>query len=380
MRILVAAWAWPTHLYPLVPLARAFRAAGHEVVIASQPALLPTIRATGLPAAVVGSDADLTASLDRLLAQDPADRRPRAESRTVRRFTDIAEGMAPGLLALIRAWRPGLVLYEETTYAAPLAAQVCGVPAVRHLWGVDVMSFVRWSEPVCLAALAERLGASSSHGSLVTTIDPCPPSLQTGLADSGYHRTPLRYTPYNGTAPVPAWLHRRPSRPRVCVTYGKTLSHVGHARFLTGEIIAALGGLDVEVVAALSPDDRQRIAALPGNVTVAQGQPLADFLPGCALIVSHGGPGTVLTAAAHGVPQLILPQVADQRLLGDAVSAFGAGRQLPADGADAGQIRDAARELLASPQARRRAQALRAEIAARPGPADVARDLVASLG
>ena len=40
--------------------------------------------------------------------------------------------MADGLIALIAGWRPDLVVYESTTFAAPLAAAVAGVPAVHH--------------------------------------------------------------------------------------------------------------------------------------------------------------------------------------------------------------------------------------------------------
>lgn len=49
MRVLFATWAASAHLYNLVPLAWAFVAAGHEVRIASQPALASTLAATGLP-------------------------------------------------------------------------------------------------------------------------------------------------------------------------------------------------------------------------------------------------------------------------------------------------------------------------------------------
>ncbi|HYZ35917.1 MAG TPA: nucleotide disphospho-sugar-binding domain-containing protein, partial [Pseudonocardiaceae bacterium] len=36
------------------------------------------------------------------------------------------------------------------------------------------------------------------------------------------------------------------------------------------------------------------------------------LLPHCHLVVSHGGAGIMLNALAHGLPQLILPQGADQ--------------------------------------------------------------------
>ncbi|OEV20141.1 protein IroB, partial [Streptomyces nanshensis] len=58
MRVLFTTWAWPSHLYALVPLAWACRSAGHEVLVVSQPELLPLIERTGLPGAAVGKDVD----------------------------------------------------------------------------------------------------------------------------------------------------------------------------------------------------------------------------------------------------------------------------------------------------------------------------------
>jgi UDP:flavonoid glycosyltransferase YjiC (YdhE family) len=60
MRVLFTTFAWPSHYYPMVPLAWALRLAGHEVRMTSQPELLPTMRASGLPVTPVGTDVDLT--------------------------------------------------------------------------------------------------------------------------------------------------------------------------------------------------------------------------------------------------------------------------------------------------------------------------------
>jgi len=58
MKVLFTTWAWPSHFFPLVPLAWALRAAGHEVRVASGPELAGTIRASGLPAVSVGTPVD----------------------------------------------------------------------------------------------------------------------------------------------------------------------------------------------------------------------------------------------------------------------------------------------------------------------------------
>ena len=61
MRVLFTTWAWPSHYFPMVPLAWALRAAGHEVRMTSQPELLPAMLASGLPATAVGTDLDVAA-------------------------------------------------------------------------------------------------------------------------------------------------------------------------------------------------------------------------------------------------------------------------------------------------------------------------------
>ncbi|RSO06264.1 glycosyl transferase family 28, partial [Streptomyces sp. WAC 06725] len=54
MRVLFTVIAAKTHLYNLVPMAWALRAAGHEVRVAGPPDLVEPITATGLTAVPVG--------------------------------------------------------------------------------------------------------------------------------------------------------------------------------------------------------------------------------------------------------------------------------------------------------------------------------------
>jgi glycosyltransferase len=54
VRILFTVFGTKPHLYPLVPLGWAFRAAGHEVRLASTPSWAADLAYTGLPAVTVG--------------------------------------------------------------------------------------------------------------------------------------------------------------------------------------------------------------------------------------------------------------------------------------------------------------------------------------
>jgi UDP:flavonoid glycosyltransferase YjiC (YdhE family) len=374
MRVLVTTWAWPTHYTPLVALGWAFRADGHEVLVASQPSMAGHIRRSGLPGISIGEDAVIAEVSGRLLRQDRQARGRADRSRTVAHYAEMAELMLDPLLRLIEDWSPGLVVFEETTYAASLAAAYLGIPAARHLWGVDIMSFIRGSESWALERLLGRLGLADPGTDGIATVDHCPPSLQ---VPASYPRLLMRYVPFNGSGTVPRWVAAPAARPRVCVTYGTTSAQVGDYQFVVDRIVGALGQLDVDVVVTLADSDRRRLGAVPPNVRVSERLPLHALLPGCDLIVSQGGPGTMLTAAACGTPQLIIPQLTDQKLIGAMVAATGAGSVLDLGQADPGRIAGRAAQMLASRDYPAAADRLRAEIERQPAPLAVARELIA---
>jgi len=60
VRILFAFFGTRPHLYPLVPLAWAFRAAGHDVRLASTPMWATEMAYSGLPTITVGGSPDVS--------------------------------------------------------------------------------------------------------------------------------------------------------------------------------------------------------------------------------------------------------------------------------------------------------------------------------
>jgi hypothetical protein len=65
--------------------------------------------------------------------------------------------------------------------------------------------------------------------------------------------------------------------------------------------IAGLRELPLNLVVTSGPGtDPARFGAQPSHTLL---------LPQCRLVVSHGGAGIMFSALAHGLPQLILPQV-----------------------------------------------------------------------
>lgn len=386
MRVLVIPTPVPTHFMPLVPLAWALRAAGHEVTVLGQPDVYGAVRAAGLTAQCVGEEFDVNGMLLRGLPEDhrPLQARPRPAPELTGGYGRVWHANATSLLdhcrEHAREFRPDLVLADPLEYCSLIVGGLLGVPVVHHRWGVDAIS-----EPARRAVrpdfqgLCESLGLSGLPDPSVI-LDPCPPSLQLPGVEKG---EPIRFVPYGGGGKVPAWLRedRATGRPRglrrVLVTLGSSTLALHGVPFARG-LLGALGrSPGVEVLATVGEPYRSRIGALPGQVRLIDPLPLHLFLDTCDAVVHHGGAGTAMTATAFGLPQLVLPQLADQFWLADRLTATGAGLGLEtaAEQDDPDLVRDALDELLTHPGYGTAARALAAELNGMPPPARVAADL-----
>ncbi len=399
MRVLFVSSAIRTHLYMFAPLAWACRTAGHEVRVASMPFLTPVTIGAGLPAVEISDDYDILAAIlqarggPRVVEPSVArlDRSGLLPQHNLRKQTfnpwvKPASVMAPGLLRFGERWRPQLVITDPLIFAAPLVSATLGVPLVRHIWGPDMMRHigyplqgqpadgedVREQWPAELVGLYDRFGVEVRNDHAAGTVDPWPGSLQLPGTPG---RVPMRFVPYNGAAVAPEWVLERSSRPRVCVTWGTTNSVLGgEEAFVLPRVVQALARLDVEVVLAVTSADRDRLGEVPGNCRVAENLPLHLLLPTCDAIVNQAGTSSLLTAACHGVPQVLLPQTADTPFNTALFSTSGAGIAVAAD-ATIDAIGSAVAAALTDDAVRSAAGKIRDEIAATPSPADVARTL-----
>jgi UDP:flavonoid glycosyltransferase YjiC (YdhE family) len=380
VRILISTWGWRSHFYSLVPLAWALRSAGHEVLVASHPAMTPAITGAGLAAVPIGEDVDFEevfagryGKVGRTAQQqdDSLDPAITADGGVVR----MADALLADLVAFGRSYRPALIVWEPFNLAAPIAAAALGVPGVQVLWGPDHSSELRLDRDAVLGPLAHRFAVDVADVSLtgMLMVDPVPPPMQVPLPGPS---RPIRYLPYNGTAILPDWLREPPGRPRVCVTGGTVAGPGLSERTDLPTVIRAVAELDVEVVVAVVASHRALLGSLPDNVRVTDG-PLALrlLLPSCAAFVHHGGAGTMLTALVHGVPQLILPQVGDEHFNAQRLATTGAGTWL--DDPDAATVRETIGALVGDGPWRAAAGVVADRIQEMPAPSEVADTLVA---
>jgi MGT family glycosyltransferase len=164
-----------------------------------------------------------------------------------------------------------------------------------------------------------------------------------------------------------------PDRPVVYATLG-TFSNTDTAVFRS--ILDGLAELPVTVVLTVGAgNDPAVLAPVPDNARVERYVPQADLLPHCALVVNHAGAGTVLGALAHGLPQLVLPQGADNFVTAERLVVAGAAAVLRPGEVTAGAVRDAVATLLADGSYRMLAEEIADEIAALPAPKEIAAEL-----
>jgi glycosyltransferase len=385
VRVLMLTTPVPTHFMPMVPLAWALRAGGHDVLVACQPDVAGAVAGAGLNAVLLGEpflvDEMLRAKLrdgQRPVAANP---RPPAESmgNYGRVWIEHTRRLLPEYLDLARSYRPDLLVADQMEYSALIVGGLLGVPAVHHRWGVDPISGqARLLARTELAELCRATGLAALPEP-TRLLDPCPPELQLPEAEPG---TPIRFVPFNGNGPLPDWLGARsPGRPRaakrVVVSLGsRTLLLNGIP--LLRNLLRILGGFpDTEVLVTAERGHRAEIGSLPANTRVVDPVPLTLLLGDCDAVVHHGGAGTAMTATAHGLPQLVLPQLADQFAIGDRLAASGAGISLDDAAAqdDPRRLREALDAVVRDPSLARAAEGLRQSVAAMPSPAQVAADL-----
>jgi UDP:flavonoid glycosyltransferase YjiC (YdhE family) len=261
-------------------------------------------------------------------------------------------------------WRPDVVVCERAEFAGPLAAAAHDVPHVEYHWGVAPLAEYR------PAAMEELAGAPAAPAP-VEVFNPWPAAMR--LPHAAEHRG-LRSVAYNGDALVPDWVLRARDRPRVCVTVGTTVPHIGRSpvRDLMGSVLERLRRLGVEVLVAA---DERTTAAWPELAASADRvglMPLGQVLPTCDLVVNHGGQGTILTAIAAGCPQLVVPQFDDQFDNADAVVRSGAGTSLRPEEATPDSVAEHCAALLDDGRSARTVAArIAAEMAAQPSPVEV---------
>ncbi len=370
MRVLFTTTSGRGHFQPMFPLARALAGAGHEVRWAGAEEACVTLRDRGFDAVPAGIFEIVPSPLrnppPEIAALPPAERPDHLFAIVFGPLR--AEPMLADLMPIVESWQPHLLVCEQGELAGPIAAARHGVPNVTHAFGrlLPAARVARARESMADLWRASGLeprpyGGSYDH----LYVDIYPPSLQ------------ARDTAHLGAVqlvrPADLVAHDDAAEPLVYITLG-TVFNDDIALFQVA--VEAAREIGMRVVVTLGPgNDPAALGPQPPHVRVEEFIPQSELLPACAAVVSHAGSGTFLAALAAGVPQVLLPQAADQFLNAQAGEEGGVAIAVPRAEASVARVREALERVLGDSSFRRAAERVRAEISAMPAPEAVAAEL-----
>jgi UDP:flavonoid glycosyltransferase YjiC (YdhE family) len=424
LRILCTTHPGSGHLHPLVPLARALQAAGHEVKVAAAASFGPAIEAAGLEAVPAGVDwlqSESEAAMPGFMAADGP--------RQLRMLVDLAtQGMVDDVIAIGEAWQPDLILRDAMEYGGWVAAERLGVvhasygigmripPPIVRMWTGDQLTGLP-------RAYGLRADPALSRMSRHLNFNPVPKSFELtamdgltalvksfeavdGLTPARFLRTvaraavspkgvpnSVRIQPLlfdrSGPEDVPDRVRDLPPGPTVYATLGTVFNR--QPRVLEA-ILGAFADGRVNLILTVGRNaDPETFGPQPANVAVERYIPQSAVLPRCDAVITHGGYNTIMAALSRGLPVCCLPFAADQPINTRRAVRLGAGVSCANATPDSSPfpivdpsalrpdaIRAAVDRVLHDPQYRRAAEGLRDEIRALPG-VDVAVDAIERL-
>jgi UDP:flavonoid glycosyltransferase YjiC (YdhE family) len=366
MRILFTFIGGLGHFEPLVPMARAAAAAGHDVAVAGSGGLIARIEDAGFRAFATSPPRPPASPAPRdVTPLAPTDARA-AEVEFAENFADKgARRHATAVQEHIRDWRPDVIVRDEADLGSAIAAEVCGVPCATVLvLAAGMLVRPELVEPPLVRLRAEhglplRPASSMLEGGLVLV--PFAPSFRSPESPVPLPESTFWYRPGDRVAMTP-----RPERPRVYATLGTVFNTESGDLF--ERLLAGLAEVDADVLVTVGRTvDPAAFGPQPAHVRIEQYVPQAEVLRETDLVVSHGGSGSLTATLAHGLPSVLLPLGADQPHNARRAEELGVARILDAALATAAAVRRAVEEALDDDGIAGRARAVAAEIDGLPG-------------
>jgi UDP:flavonoid glycosyltransferase YjiC (YdhE family) len=349
MRVLISTRQGAGHFGPLVPFAHALLRDNAEVLVTAPRSAAPMVAAAGLdhhpiPDPPTGEREQVFAAV-RQMDADAANARVVGDV-----FIRIDTAAAyPHMQRAIESWQPDVVLYDISDFAAGLAAEAAGVPAVNVAITAGV--HMRTLAPVIAEALdevrehvglepdpqLERLAQTPSFTLIPSGLEDAP--------DEGPQPLRFRIPEPREPRPLPDWWSND-EWPLVYLTFGSVVPTMEYFPGIYRAAIDALSVLPVRVLVTIGRErDPADVGPVGDTVHVARWVPQADVMPHAAAMVCHGGSGTVNAGLAAGVPMVVVPLFADQPYNARRVADLGAGIALEPD--ELVRLPDAVRSLLA---------------------------------
>jgi MGT family glycosyltransferase len=372
LRLLVAAFGDPGHVFPAIALGRALRARGHEVTIETWEERR---------AAVEGAGLGFAAAEEYRMFPPPDPDSPDGAH---------AAEAARALLPLLEEMRPHAVVSDILTLAPALAAEKAGVPLatlIPHIYPVVEPGLPFFAVGLQPSRTPFGRGAWRA-GQRALNI-----GLEHGRRDLNRQRARLDLPPVErfhggisadlalvGTFPQLEYPRRWPAGVEITGPMSFEVPHpeidlppgdeplvlvapsTAHdsGNHLVRTALAALAEEPVRVVATTNRVAPQRPIEVPPNAVLVEWLSYSQLMPAASLVISHGGHGTVARALGAGTPLLICPIVGDMSETAMRVAWAKAGLSIPWRLCRPAPLRWASRRLLDDPSFARRAGELAA--------------------
>ena len=360
------------HVNPTVSVARMLEANGHEV------AWVGYGRAIG---ALLPPKAKLFALDDDQSTQAIADLRQRGHG--VRGIASLqffyqeyllpfTRLMLPGVLEVVRSYRPDVLIVDQQAFAGTLAARCtekrwatfCTTSAtvIDPLSGLPEVK--RWANEQ-VAVLEREVGLAPSgqsdlSGELVIVFSTQDFVGQTEGWPSSFHFVGPSIQCRPDATPFP-W-EKLDKRPRVFASLGTVSAEAGDHFYAA--LVEAFKDSDLQVIVAAPPE---RLPGAPANFLVRERVPQLALLPQMDAVISHGGHNTVCETLANGIPLVVVPIRDDQPIVANQVVRAGAGIRVRFGRIASRALRDATFEVLEKPRYRQAADRIGRSFAAAGG-------------
>ncbi len=358
LRVLVAAFGDPGHVFPAISLGRALAGRGHEVVVETWEERRAAVEGAGLG----------FAAAEEYKMFPP----PKPDSDDGQHAAEAARALLP----LLEEMRPHVAVSDILTLAPALAAERAGVPLatlIPHIYPV-----VEPGKPFFAIGLRPpRTPVGTAiwrTGQRALNV-----GLEHGRRDLNLQRQRLNLAPierfHGGISPDLALVATYPQleyprqwpagvevtgpmtfevphpeielppgeRPLVLVAPSTAHDSENH---LVRTALAALADEPVRVVATTNRVVPQRPIEVPANAVLVDWLSYSQLMPAASLVVSHGGHGTVARALGAGTPVLICPIIGDMSETAMRVAWAKAGLSLPWRLCRPSPLRWAARRIL----------------------------------
>lgn len=371
-KILWLNWSGGGNLPPSLGIARTLTERGHSVAFAGRPEMVPRVERAGFRAI------ELTRAYEQV-ARYPNKWLPRAASYLTspavgEQIRALLASEAPDL-TIVDAMFP-VALDEVARFEGPTIV-MCHTCVWRGLdmWKGMAAMLVGLRAEAGLGALPVELNElwMARDLVLVTTLK----TLDEGSGalanpEKLRHVGPVLERERHGARVSLPW-SENDATPLVLVSFSTMPEQGSVAKFQNA--IDALAALPVHGVVTVGDSIDPAALKRAPNVAVFATADHDDLMQRAALVMTHGGHGTLMRALTNGLPMVVIPgMAADQPVNAAAAQAWGVGRALPGD-ATVEAMRSAVESVLSTPSYREAAQALSRRLAGVDGARNAADEI-----